>query len=52
MRRHYTNYFKGLFGIKEYRARLVTEEDPDVLMDILSEISIRYAQDQLLTEAV
>ncbi|MCB0552047.1 MAG: tRNA dihydrouridine synthase DusB, partial [Phaeodactylibacter sp.] len=28
MRRHYTNYFRGLPGIKEYRSRLVTEEEP------------------------
>ena len=44
MRRHYTNYFKGLEGIKAYRSRLVTEEDPDTLYNILDTILDVYAK--------
>lgn len=42
MRRHYTNYFKGLPGIKEHRAKLVTELDPLVLFEILDQIQFEY----------
>lgn len=38
MRRHYTNYFRGYPGIKPFRARLVTEDEPAVLFGILDEI--------------
>lgn len=41
-RRHYTNYFKGLAGIKEYRHRLVTENNFDQLFRILDEIEATY----------
>ncbi len=43
-RRHYTNYFKGLPGIKDYRFRLVTSDTPGQILEILDEIAIRYAQ--------
>jgi tRNA-dihydrouridine synthase B len=43
MRRHYTNYFKGLDGVKTYRARLVTEEDPSALFGILNEVETHYS---------
>lgn len=52
MRRHYTNYFKGLHGIKEYRSKLVTEMDQRVLFDILDEIAVVYSTDAALSEAV
>ncbi|MBK9257538.1 MAG: tRNA dihydrouridine synthase DusB [Saprospiraceae bacterium] len=42
MRRHYTNYFRDLPGIKEYRAKLVSEYEPEVLNSILDEISVKY----------
>lgn len=38
MRRHYTNYFRGFRNIKPYRARLVSEYDPNELRAILDEI--------------
>jgi tRNA-dihydrouridine synthase B len=38
MRRHYTNYFRGYPGIKPFRARLVTEDEPAALFGILDEI--------------
>ena len=42
MRRHYTNYLKGLPGIKEFRYRLVTLNEPQAIHDVLSEIGEHY----------
>jgi len=42
MRRHYTNYFRSLPGIKEYRKRLVTTEDPEELFATLAEIEAKF----------
>jgi nifR3 family TIM-barrel protein len=47
-RRHYTNYFKGLEGIKFYRAKLVTENQPSVLLELLDEIEAAYGQAEIL----
>lgn len=38
MKRHYTNYFKGISHIKEYRMKLVTSFDYNEIMDTLSYI--------------
>jgi len=43
-RRHYTNYFKGYAGIKEYRHRLVTEDNIAGLFGILDEIQTAYSE--------
>ncbi len=43
MRRHYTNYFKGLPDFKPYRMRLVESLHPDELFSILKEISESYS---------
>ena len=42
MRRHYTNYFRGLEGIKEYRLKLVTRNTEEEVIDVLKEIGQRY----------
>ena len=42
-RRHYTNYFKGMHGIKEYRKKLVTTDEPETLFAILDEIAEHFA---------
>ena len=42
MRRHYSQYFKGLPDFKPYRMRLVTEPDPKVINSILDEIGEVY----------
>lgn len=42
MRRHYTNYLKGLPGIKEYRGRLVTLMLPEEIELVLDEVAIKY----------
>jgi len=42
MRRHYTNYFKGYEGIKNFRAQLVTLEDADELNAVLTQLQDHY----------
>ena len=42
MRRHYSNYFKGLPNFKEYRMQLVTNNSLDALLAILDEISHQF----------
>jgi nifR3 family TIM-barrel protein len=43
MRRHYTNYLKGLPGIKDYRLKLVTLENVEEIVAVLDEIVVKYA---------
>ena len=43
MRRHYSNYFRSLEGIKHFRALLVTEMDPGTIYNILDQIEDQYA---------
>ena len=43
MRRHYTNYFKGLDHFKDYRMRLVTADSADSVNSILEEVLERYS---------
>jgi tRNA-dihydrouridine synthase B len=43
MRRHYTNYLKGLPGIKDYRLKLVTLETVEEINEVLNEIVVKYA---------
>ncbi|MCO5949198.1 tRNA dihydrouridine synthase DusB [Mucilaginibacter flavidus] len=47
MRRHYSNYFKGIENFKEYRMRLVTAGTLEEVMEILEEVSLnpRYAEE-------
>lgn len=42
MRRHYTNYFKGIHGFKTYKQKLVTTDESDDLMAIFDEIAEVY----------
>jgi tRNA-dihydrouridine synthase len=42
MRRHYTNYLKGLPGIRDYRYKLVTLHSPEDVFDVLDEIAEHY----------
>lgn len=48
MRRHYTNYFRGLRNIKYFRSRLVTELNPTTIFDILSEIEEVYTSEAVV----
>jgi nifR3 family TIM-barrel protein len=47
-RRHYSNYFKGMRGIKEYRGKLVTADDPTTLYALLEEISEVFAAQEII----
>ncbi len=42
MRRHYTNYFRGLPRIKEYRLKLVTHQTEEEIICLLDEILQEY----------
>jgi nifR3 family TIM-barrel protein len=42
MRRHYTNYFKGIVNFKPVRMQLVTTDEYDQLMDILDDIPLKF----------
>ena len=42
MRRHLTNYFKGLPDFKSTRLKLVTSLDIDCLFSTLDEIAVRW----------
>ena len=41
-RRHYTNYFKGIPHFKEYRTRLVTTDEAELIFEILNEIEEQF----------
>lgn len=43
MRRHYANYLKGLPNIKEYRLKVVSLKDPEVICELLDEINDTYS---------
>ena len=43
MRRHYTNYLKGLPNIKEYRNKLVTLKTVEEIDEVLDEIIRNYS---------
>jgi tRNA-dihydrouridine synthase len=43
MRRHYTNYLKGLPGIKEYRYKLVTLKEVEEIESVLDEVQSKYS---------
>ena len=46
MRRHYTNYFKGMPHFKPYRMKLVTSEDPGEVLETLDEIADKFEVSQ------
>ncbi|RCH54929.1 tRNA dihydrouridine synthase DusB [Mucilaginibacter hurinus] len=45
MRRHYSNYFKGIDHFKEFRMRLVTAATLEEVQDILCEIDVKYSHE-------
>ena len=46
MRRHYSNYLKGLPGIKDFRYKLVTLTTAESINEVLEEILVHYADYQ------
>jgi tRNA-dihydrouridine synthase B len=49
MRRHYTNYFKGIHNFKPTRLKLVTTDDLQEILDTLSEIEERFAETTMVS---
>ncbi|MDA1119291.1 MAG: tRNA dihydrouridine synthase DusB [Bacteroidetes bacterium] len=45
MKRHYSNYFRGIQNFKIYRTRLVTSNNYSEVMDILNEVANTYQGD-------
>ena len=43
MRRHYSNYFRGIPDFKPYRTNLVQAEDYEEILDILDEITANFS---------
>lgn len=50
MRRHYTNYFRGIPGFKPFRARLVESPTYEDTMQILDEIEDIFHADNLVNQ--
>jgi len=48
MRRHYTNYFKGLPHFKELRLKLVTTYDHAEILNILNEVVKKYSENEVV----
>lgn len=47
MRRHYTNYFRGLDHFKQFRMKLVDLMEPDELFEVLDDVSHFYKDFQV-----
>ncbi|KGE14100.1 tRNA dihydrouridine synthase DusB [Sphingobacterium deserti] len=45
MRRHYANYFKGIPNFKEYRMQLVGLQNQHDILEVLEEISDKFAEE-------
>ncbi len=48
MKRHYTNYFKGIPHFKPYRTKLVTTFDLNEVFDTLDEVEERFGETEFL----
>ncbi|MEM6297848.1 MAG: tRNA dihydrouridine synthase DusB [Bacteroidota bacterium] len=46
MRRHYGQYFKGMYGFKPFRMRLVQANDPSEVIETLDEVFEHYTKEQ------
>jgi hypothetical protein len=44
MKRHYTNYFKGIPHFKDYRIKMVTSDDPKEIHAILDTVAKEFAE--------
>ncbi len=47
-RRHYTNYFKGIPNIKEYRSKMVTTDDAQGVFRVFDEVFEKFADYQFV----
>ncbi len=42
MRRHYANYFKGIPDFRQYRQKMVTEDNPERIFEVFEEVKQLY----------
>ena len=42
MKRHYSNYFKGIPHFKDYRIKIITSECTDEIFELLDEIKLKF----------
>lgn len=49
MRRHYTNYFRGIPNFKPFRTRLVEAVEPEELFSILDEVEENFSNVELVS---
>ncbi|WP_186755843.1 tRNA dihydrouridine synthase DusB [Echinicola salinicaeni] len=49
MRRHYTNYFRGMPNFKPYRMKMVTADTYEEVAAILDEVAVQFADYQFVT---
>ncbi len=50
MRRHYTNYFRGMDNFKKHRMKLILSESKNFTLEALNEISNIYSKNKKLAE--
>lgn len=50
MRRHYTNYFRGINNFKKHRMKLILSESKNFTLETLNEISNIYSKNKELAE--
>ena len=50
MRRHYTNYFRGMDNFKKHRIKLILSESKNFTLETLNEIANVYSKNKELTE--
>ena len=50
MRRHYTNYFRGMDNFKKHRMKLILSESKNFTLEALNEISNIYSKNKELAE--
>jgi nifR3 family TIM-barrel protein len=50
MRRHYTNYFRGIDNFKQHRMKLILSESKNFTLETLNEISNIYSKNKELAE--
>ncbi|WP_200975510.1 tRNA dihydrouridine synthase DusB [Echinicola sp. 20G] len=48
MRRHYTNYFRGMPNFKPYRMQMVTADTYDEVAAVLDEVAVQFADYQFV----
>ena len=47
-RRHYTNYFKGLPNFKEYRTKMVSSDNPEIIFEVFDEVLAQFGGFELV----